>query len=108
MLPMQPQFDRAEPLAIIGECPGRVDTHIYQGCVIPPFYDSLIAKLIVHGRDRSEALARMNQALDSFIIEGVTTTIPFLRTVLSHPEFVSGCVDTKFLERHPDLASVAA
>ena len=86
----------------------RVDTHIYQGCVIPPFYDSLIAKLIVHGRDRSEALARMNQALDSFIIEGVTTTIPFLRTVLSHPEFVSGCVDTKFLERHPDLASVAA
>ena len=69
--------------------------------------DSLIAKLIVHGRDRSEALARMNQALDSFIIEGVTTTIPFLRTVLSHPEFVAGCVDTKFLERHPDLASAA-
>ena len=86
----------------------RVDTHIYQGCVIPPYYDSLIAKLIVHGRDRSEALARMNQALDSFIIEGVTTTIPFLRTVLSHPEFVAGCVDTKFLERHPDLASAAA
>jgi acetyl-CoA carboxylase biotin carboxylase subunit len=85
----------------------RVDTHIYQGCVIPPFYDSLIAKLIVHGRDRSEALARMNQALDSFIIEGVTTTIPFLRTVLSHPEFVAGCIDTKFLERHPDLASAA-
>ena len=81
----------------------RVDTHIYQGCTIPPYYDSLIAKVIVHGLNREEALARMNQALDSFIVEGVTTTIPFLRAVIGHPDFVAGAVDTKFLERNKDL-----
>ena len=85
----------------------RVDTHIYQGCVIPPYYDSLIAKLIVHGLNRDEALARMSQALDSFIVEGVTTTIPFLRRVINHPEFVAGRVDTKFLEQHQDQLSTA-
>jgi acetyl-CoA carboxylase biotin carboxylase subunit len=83
----------------------RVDTHIYQGCAIPPYYDSLIAKVIVHGLDREEALARMSQALDSFIVEGVETTIPFLKTVIDHPEFKAGAVDTKFLERHKDLLS---
>ena len=81
----------------------RVDTHIYQGCTIPPYYDSLIAKVIVHGLNREEALARMTQALDSFIVEGVTTTIPFLRAVICHPEFEAGAVDTKFLERNKDL-----
>ena len=81
----------------------RVDTHIYQGCTIPPYYDSLIAKVIVHGLNREEALARMTQALDSFIVEGVTTTIPFLRAVIGHPDFVAGAVDTKFLERNKDL-----
>jgi len=86
----------------------RVDTHIYAGYTVPPYYDSLIAKVIVHGRDRAEALARMSQALDSFIIEGVTTTIPFLRRVIHHPAFEAGDVDTKFLERHPDLMKEAA
>ncbi len=86
----------------------RVDTHIYQGCVIPPYYDSLIAKLIVHGLDRQEALARMSQALDSFMVEGVTTTIPFLRSVIAHPEFARGRVDTKFLERHTELLKAPA
>jgi acetyl-CoA carboxylase biotin carboxylase subunit len=81
----------------------RVDTHIYAGYTVPPYYDSLLAKVIVHGNDRGEALARMHQALDSFIIEGVTTTIPFLRRVIEHPDFVAGRVDTKFLERNPDL-----
>ena len=86
----------------------RVDTHIYAGYTVPPYYDSLIAKVIVHGRDREEALARMSQALDSFIIEGITTTIPFLRRVIHHPTFESGDVDTKFLERHPDLVKEPA
>ncbi len=86
----------------------RVDTHIYAGYTIPPFYDSLLAKVIVHGRDRAEALTRMNQALDSFIIEGVTTTIPFLKRVIKHPAFVAGTVDTKLLEREPDLFKSAA
>jgi acetyl-CoA carboxylase biotin carboxylase subunit len=81
----------------------RVDTHIYAGYTVPPYYDSLLAKVIVHGNTRAEALARMRQALDSFIIEGVTTTIPFLGRVMRHPDFVAGKVDTKFLEREPQL-----
>jgi acetyl-CoA carboxylase biotin carboxylase subunit len=81
----------------------RVDTHIYDGYTVPPYYDSLLAKVIVHGNDRAEAIARMRQALDSFIIEGVRTTIPFLGRVMRHPEFVAGEVDTKFLEREPQL-----
>jgi acetyl-CoA carboxylase biotin carboxylase subunit len=81
----------------------RVDTHIYAGYTVPPFYDSLIAKVIVHGNSREEALARMRQALDSFIIEGVTTTIPFLTRVMRHPAFIAGKVDTKFLERESHL-----
>jgi len=81
----------------------RVDTHIYAGYTVPPYYDSLLAKVIVHGNTRAEALARMRQALDSFIIEGVTTTIPFLGRVLRHPDFIAGTVDTMFLEREPQL-----
>jgi acetyl-CoA carboxylase biotin carboxylase subunit len=81
----------------------RVDTHVYAGYSVPPHYDSLLAKVIVHGRDRAEALARMGQALDSFILEGVTTTIPFLARVIRHPAFAAGDVDTKFLEREAQL-----
>jgi acetyl-CoA carboxylase biotin carboxylase subunit len=81
----------------------RVDTHIYAGYTVPPYYDSLIAKLIVHGNTREEALVRMRHALESFIIEGVTTTIPFLRRVIEHPDFAAGKVDTKFLERETQL-----
>ncbi|HWH04342.1 MAG TPA: acetyl-CoA carboxylase biotin carboxylase subunit [Gemmatimonadales bacterium] len=81
----------------------RVDTHIYDGYTVPPYYDSLLAKVIVHGNSREEALARMRQALDSFIIEGVTTTIPFLGRIMRHPDFIAGKVDTKFLERQPQL-----
>ena len=86
----------------------RVDTHIYAGYLVPPFYDSLLAKVIAHGKDRAEALSRMSQALDSFIVEGVTTTIPFLRRVIHHPDFVAGEVDTKFLERETGLFEPAA
>ncbi len=81
----------------------RVDTHVYAGYTVPPYYDSLLAKVIVHGNDRTEALSRMGQALDSFILEGVTTTIPFLARVIRHPDFVAGEVDTRFLEREPQL-----
>lgn len=81
----------------------RVDTHIYAGYTVPPYYDSLIAKVIVHGIDRAEALARMRQALDSFVVEGVTTTIPVLRRILDHPDFVAGRVDTKFLTKAPEV-----
>jgi acetyl-CoA carboxylase biotin carboxylase subunit len=81
----------------------RVDTHVYAGYRVPPHYDSLLAKVIVHGRTRDEALRRMGQALDSFILEGVTTTIPFLARVIRHPDFVIGKVDTRFLERENQL-----
>ena len=81
----------------------RVDTHIYAGYTVPPYYDSLLAKVIVHGNDRAEALARMHQALEGFIIEGVTTTIPFLSRVIMHEQFQAGHVDTKFLERESHL-----
>jgi acetyl-CoA carboxylase, biotin carboxylase subunit len=77
----------------------RLDTHVYAGYRVPPFYDSLLAKLIVHGSSRPEALARMRHALSTFVVEGVHTTIPFLLEVLEHPAFLEGDVDTKFLER---------
>jgi acetyl-CoA carboxylase biotin carboxylase subunit len=77
----------------------RLDTHVYAGYVVPPFYDSLLAKLIVQGNDREEALRRMHMALESFIIEGVTTTSSFLARVMEHPQFRAGTFDTKFLER---------
>jgi acetyl-CoA carboxylase, biotin carboxylase subunit len=77
----------------------RIDSHVYAGYRVPPFYDSLLGKVITHGSTREEALARMRNALSSFVLEGVHTTIPFLLRVLSHPEFVAGEIDTKFLER---------
>src|SRR5256884_1933472 len=82
----------------------RVDTHIYDGYTVPPYYDSLLAKVVVHGNTRAEALARMRQALDSFIIEGVTTTIPFLSRVMRHADFLAGRRGTKVPEREPPLA----
>jgi len=85
----------------------RVDTHAYGGYAVPPYYDSLIGKLIVHGNTREEALARMRLALESFIIEGVQTTIPFLLELIQDPAFVAGDVDTKYLERRmADRAAV--
>jgi acetyl-CoA carboxylase biotin carboxylase subunit len=81
----------------------RLDTHVYAGYTVPPYYDSLLAKLIVQGRDREECMRRMQMALESFIIEGVTTTIPFLARVMQNPRFRSGDIDTRFLEREPDL-----
>ncbi|HET7274176.1 MAG TPA: acetyl-CoA carboxylase biotin carboxylase subunit [Longimicrobiaceae bacterium] len=77
----------------------RIDTHVYAGYRVPPFYDSLLAKVIAHGLNREEALARMRNALSTFILEGVHTTIPFLLTVLDNPDFIAGDIDTKFLER---------
>jgi acetyl-CoA carboxylase biotin carboxylase subunit len=77
----------------------RLDSHVYAGYTVPPHYDSLLAKLIVHGNTRQEALARSILALEMFVIEGVHTTIPFLIRVLQHPDFQKGDVDTAFLER---------
>jgi acetyl-CoA carboxylase biotin carboxylase subunit len=81
----------------------RLDSHVYAGYNVPPYYDSLLAKLIVQGRDRAEAVSRMRVALESFVVEGVTTTIPFLARVMQNDRFARGDVDTKFLEREPEL-----
>jgi acetyl-CoA carboxylase, biotin carboxylase subunit len=81
----------------------RLDTHVYAGYTVPSYYDSLLAKLVCEGRDRDEARQRMLIALESFIIEGVTTTIPFLGRVMVNPRFAAGDLDTKFLERESDL-----
>ena len=77
----------------------RVDSHAYAEYSIPPNYDSMIAKLIVHGENRDEAIKKMLGALDEFIIEGVKTTIPFHKMMLRNESFISGDVDTKFVER---------
>jgi len=75
----------------------RVDTGVYEGGEIPMFYDSMIAKLIVHGRDRSEAIARMREALNGFLIKGISTNIPFQAALLAHPKFKSGDFNTAFI-----------
>jgi acetyl-CoA carboxylase biotin carboxylase subunit len=77
----------------------RVDTAAYSGWTVPSQYDSLIAKLIVHGRDRAEAMARMRRALDEFLVEGIKTTIPFQRRVLDHEDFIKGEYNTRFIEK---------
>ncbi len=77
----------------------RVDSAMESGSMVVPFYDSMIAKLIVHGRDRAEALSRMRRALDEFVIEGIKTTIPLHQKILRDPDFEKGYVSTTFLER---------
>ncbi len=77
----------------------RVDTAMYAEGVIPPYYDSLIAKLVVRGKDREEAISRMARALEMFIVEGVYTTIPLHRRIMADPDFRAGNFDTKFMER---------
>jgi acetyl-CoA carboxylase biotin carboxylase subunit len=76
----------------------RVDTAVYRDYVIPPHYDSLIAKLIIRGKDRTEVIARAKRALEAFIVEGVKTSIPLHRAILDHPRFVSGDISTRFME----------
>ena len=77
----------------------RVDSAAYTDAVIPPYYDSLVAKLIVKGRDRTEAIGRMKRALEMFAIEGIKTSIPLHRRIMAHRDFISGTFDTHFIEK---------
>ena len=77
----------------------RIDTHLYQGYRVPSYYDSLIAKLIVHGANRQMVIERALRALSEFHVEGCKTNVAFHQRLPSHPEFVAGRVDTHFLER---------
>tara|TARA_A100001011_G_scaffold74530_2_gene76614 strand:- start:2280 stop:3608 length:1329 start_codon:yes stop_codon:yes gene_type:complete len=76
----------------------RLDTHVYSGYIIPPFYDSMIAKLITTAQTREEAINKMKRALDEFIVEGIKTTIPFHKKLMNDPEFINGNYTTKFME----------
>jgi len=85
----------------------RIDTAIYPGYTVPPYYDSMIAKLIVYGKDRQEAIKRMARAIDEFIIEGVKTTIPFHKKLLTNPRFIEGQYTTSLLDEMNNLSSPA-
>jgi propionyl-CoA carboxylase alpha chain len=88
---------QANPEQLMGV---RVDTGVVEGGEIPMFYDSMIAKLIVHGRDRAEAIAKMRNALNGFVIRGVSSNIPFQSALLAHPDFMSGDFNTGFISEH--------
>ena len=84
----------------------RVDTFAHSECTIPPYYDSMIAKIIVHGRDRQEAIARMRRTLEMTVIEGIKTSIPLHLKILADPDFVAGRLDTAFMDRYLAKRSV--
>ncbi|MGB7080138.1 MAG: hypothetical protein WBD54_00735, partial [Candidatus Acidiferrales bacterium] len=83
----------------------RVDTAVYSEAVVPPYYDSLVAKLIAFGDDRAEAIARMSRALDQFVVEGIKTSIPLHKKILDDPDFAAGKLDTHFLDRYETVAA---
>jgi acetyl-CoA carboxylase biotin carboxylase subunit len=102
----------AEKLPNFTPCPGkitqyhtpgglgvRMDSALYDGYVIPPYYDSLIGKLIVHGRDRPEALARLSRALGELIVDGVDTTVPLFHALLAEPDIIAGDYSIHWLEK---------
>ncbi|MEZ5644169.1 MAG: acetyl-CoA carboxylase biotin carboxylase subunit [Burkholderiaceae bacterium] len=88
------QADTAHKLGV------RVDTGVFEGGEIPMYYDSMIAKLIVHGKDRNDAIAKMREALNGFVIRGINSNIPFQAALLAHPDFVSGNFNTGFIAQH--------
>jgi acetyl-CoA carboxylase biotin carboxylase subunit len=94
-----PSPGRINGLNLPGGFGVRVDTHIYEGYVVPSNYDSLLAKLIVHAEDREAARRRMRRALHEFVIEGIKTNLDFHRRLVDHPDFIAGRLDTHFLER---------
>ncbi|MBI1788605.1 MAG: acetyl-CoA carboxylase biotin carboxylase subunit [Acidobacteria bacterium] len=94
-----PSPGRITGLNLPGGIGVRVDTATYTDCVIPPYYDSLVAKLITRGKDRAEAIARMNRALEMFVVEGIHTSIPLHQRILRDPEFLAGKFDTGFIGR---------
>jgi acetyl-CoA carboxylase biotin carboxylase subunit len=94
-----PSPGRVKALNLPGGIGVRVDTAAYTDGVIPPYYDSLIAKLVTHGRDRAEAISRMQRALDTFVVEGIHTSIPLHQQILRDPEYREAKIDTHFIQR---------
>ena len=77
----------------------RLDSHMSEGAMIPPFYDSMVGKLIVHGATRAEAIEKLRHAIDNFVVEGVPTTLPLHRAIIDHPDFVENRIHTRWLEQ---------
>ncbi len=102
----RPQTGTVTQYLIPGGPGVRVDSHLYPGYEVPPYYDSLLAKLIVWGKTREEAIARARRALDEFIIEGLPTTIPFLRRLIDHPGFVKGETYTRFIQEEARVLGI--
>ena len=105
------RINAEDPEAGFTPCPGRVthvhlpggpglrvDSHLYTGYHVPPYYDALLAKIIAWGQDRQEALARMRRALDEMRLEGIQTTLPLHQKLLRHPQFCAGAIHTRFVE----------
>ena len=78
----------------------RIDTFAHSECTVSPYYDSLIAKIITHGRDRAEAIARMRRTLEMTVVDGIKTSIPLHLKVLADPDFIAGRINTGFMERY--------
>jgi acetyl-CoA carboxylase biotin carboxylase subunit len=95
-----PSPGKIQTLCLPGSIGVRVDTAVYAGGVIPPYYDSLVAKLIAHGNNREEAIRRMQRALDMFVVDGIHTSISLHQAILGDPEFQAGEIDTHFIQRH--------
>ena len=95
-----PSPGRITGLNLPGDIGVRVDTAAYTDYTIPPYYDSLVAKLIAYGRDRTEAIARMRRALEMSVVEGIYTTIPLHQRIMNDPDFIAGKTDTQFLQTH--------
>jgi acetyl-CoA carboxylase biotin carboxylase subunit len=104
----QPRFGTVSEYLAPGGPGVRVESHLYTGYTVPVYYDSLLAKLLTWGKDRAQAIARMERALAEFRIEGVTTLIPFQRRIMADPNFRSGDVHTRYLESMPAAARKAA
>lgn len=100
----RPMAGKIDQYIIPGGMGVRVDSGLYAGAVIPPFYDSMVAKLIVHAPTREEAIAKMLRALDEFTVWGIHTTIPFHQQVMAHERFKTGSFDTKFVEKEMTLS----
>jgi acetyl-CoA carboxylase biotin carboxylase subunit len=94
-----PSPGRITGMNVPGSAGIRVDTWVYTDCVVPPYYDSLIAKLIAYGHDRNEAIDRMNRALDMYVVEGIHTSIPLHKRIINTEEFKTAQFDTNFIAR---------
>ena len=95
----RPSPGRITGLNLPGGIGVRVDTFAFTDCEVPPYYDSLLAKLIVYGSDRPEAIRRMSRALDMFVVEGIHTSIPLHQKIIADPDFQAGSFNTNFIRR---------